>query len=162
MTCSCGVGRDYASCCAPIVTGLRPAPTAVALMRARYSAYVHVAIDFLHDSLAPEGRSTFDRPSAEAWAKGATWQGLEIVSTEAGGVNDSTGSVEFVARFSQNGQDVTHAEVATFRKENGVWLFVDGSAPKAKPFQHKERKVERNEPCPCGSGKKHKKCCGAA
>jgi len=24
------------------------------------------------------------------------------------------------------------------------------------------RKVGRNEPCPCGSGKKYKKCCGAA
>ena len=24
------------------------------------------------------------------------------------------------------------------------------------------RKVQRNEPCPCGSGKKHKRCCGAA
>jgi uncharacterized protein YecA (UPF0149 family) len=23
-------------------------------------------------------------------------------------------------------------------------------------------KVGRNDPCPCGSGKKHKKCCGAA
>jgi SWIM/SEC-C metal-binding protein len=23
-----------------------------------------------------------------------------------------------------------------------------------------EKKVGRNEPCPCGSGKKHKKCCG--
>ena len=23
-----------------------------------------------------------------------------------------------------------------------------------------EKKVERNEPCPCGSGKKYKKCCG--
>ena len=25
----------------------------------------------------------------------------------------------------------------------------------------KEKKIERNEPCPCGSGKKYKKCCGA-
>jgi preprotein translocase subunit SecA len=25
---------------------------------------------------------------------------------------------------------------------------------------HKENKVGRNDPCPCGSGKKHKKCCG--
>jgi uncharacterized protein YecA (UPF0149 family) len=24
------------------------------------------------------------------------------------------------------------------------------------------RKVGRNEPCPCGSGKKYKKCCGKA
>jgi uncharacterized protein YecA (UPF0149 family) len=23
------------------------------------------------------------------------------------------------------------------------------------------RKISRNEPCPCGSGKKYKKCCGA-
>jgi SWIM/SEC-C metal-binding protein len=23
-----------------------------------------------------------------------------------------------------------------------------------------KKKVGRNEPCPCGSGKKHKKCCG--
>jgi preprotein translocase subunit SecA len=29
-----------------------------------------------------------------------------------------------------------------------------------KPVQ-KAKKVGRNEPCPCGSGKKYKKCCGA-
>jgi len=23
-----------------------------------------------------------------------------------------------------------------------------------------EKKIGRNDPCPCGSGKKHKKCCG--
>jgi hypothetical protein len=28
------------------------------------------------------------------------------------------------------------------------------------PFQWKERKVGRNAPCPCGSGKKFKRCCG--
>ncbi|MCC6346382.1 MAG: SEC-C domain-containing protein, partial [Nitrospirales bacterium] len=27
---------------------------------------------------------------------------------------------------------------------------------------HKDRKVGRNDPCTCGSGKKYKKCCGAA
>lgn len=25
---------------------------------------------------------------------------------------------------------------------------------------HSERPVGRNDPCPCGSGKKYKKCCG--
>jgi preprotein translocase subunit SecA len=34
----------------------------------------------------------------------------------------------------------------------------DGSAP--APAQRKEAKVGRNAPCPCGSGKKYKKCCG--
>ena len=26
--------------------------------------------------------------------------------------------------------------------------------------QHKKKKIGRNEPCPCGSGKKYKRCCG--
>jgi uncharacterized protein YchJ len=29
-------------------------------------------------------------------------------------------------------------------------------------FVRAEPKIGRNEPCPCGSGKKYKKCCGAA
>jgi len=32
-------------------------------------------------------------------------------------------------------------------------------APKQKPITHAE-KTGRNEPCPCGSGKKFKHCCG--
>jgi preprotein translocase subunit SecA len=34
------------------------------------------------------------------------------------------------------------------------------SAPEKKPFKRQDPKVGRNDPCPCGSGKKHKKCCG--
>jgi preprotein translocase subunit SecA len=30
-----------------------------------------------------------------------------------------------------------------------------------KPYVRSDKKVGRNEPCPCGSGKKYKKCCGA-
>ncbi|MDC7290769.1 preprotein translocase subunit SecA [Blautia schinkii] len=35
----------------------------------------------------------------------------------------------------------------------------DSSGPK-KPVQRKEEKVYPNDPCPCGSGKKYKQCCG--
>lgn len=35
------------------------------------------------------------------------------------------------------------------------------SETKKKPQKRKEKKVGRNDPCPCGSGKKYKKCCGA-
>jgi len=34
--------------------------------------------------------------------------------------------------------------------------------PKSKPFRRETRKIGRNEKCPCGSGKKYKKCCGAS
>lgn len=37
----------------------------------------------------------------------------------------------------------------------------DSSPPKKKPTRRSHEKVGRNDPCPCGSGKKYKKCCGA-
>jgi preprotein translocase subunit SecA len=36
-----------------------------------------------------------------------------------------------------------------------------GESGVQKPVQRSEKKVGRNDPCPCGSGKKYKKCCGA-
>ena len=35
-----------------------------------------------------------------------------------------------------------------------------GGAPAPKMPVHAEKKVGRNDPCPCGSGKKYKNCCG--
>ena len=37
----------------------------------------------------------------------------------------------------------------------------DMDESKKEPVKRKEGKVGRNSPCPCGSGKKYKKCCGA-
>jgi uncharacterized protein len=31
--------------------------------------------------------------------------------------------------------------------------------PSAEPFRHSAARIGRNDPCPCGSGKKYKKCC---
>lgn len=38
----------------------------------------------------------------------------------------------------------------------------DEVSPPQPPVQRSEPKVGRNDPCPCGSGKKYKKCCGAS
>jgi preprotein translocase subunit SecA len=35
-----------------------------------------------------------------------------------------------------------------------------GAQEERKPVQRTEDKIGRNAPCPCGSGKKYKKCCG--
>jgi SEC-C motif-containing protein len=160
MTCTCGLPADFTACCGPIIAGERPAPSAERLMRARYSAYVKGDIDFLFGSLAPSERAGFDREQAQQWSKMATWQGLEIVRTEAGGPEDSAGVVEFKARYAVQEQNVEHHEIATFRREDGAWFFVDGQTPKAQPYRRATPKVGLNEPCPCGSGKKFKKCCG--
>jgi len=85
--------------------------------------------------------------------------GLDILSTEQGGENDEEGVVEFLARYKLSNVTVPHRERATFRKVDGKWYFVDGKELNAPTVRNEGPKVGRNDPCPCGSGKKYKKCC---
>jgi preprotein translocase subunit SecA len=41
-------------------------------------------------------------------------------------------------------------------------MYFSGASGPAAPVKRKEEKVGRNDPCPCGSGKKYKKCHGVA
>jgi SEC-C motif-containing protein len=156
--CPCGSGAPYGECCEPVIRGSRPAETAERLMRARYSAYDRVEIDFLYNSTHPKHRKGYDHNGTREWAEGAEWLGLEIVDTKMGSAGDDTGEVEFIARFSEKGVVREHHERAFFKKEEGSWFFAEGSMVKPKPIS--VQKTGRNEPCPCGSGLKHKKCCG--
>lgn len=156
--CACGSGRDYDSCCGPIIAG-GPAPTAEALMRSRYTAFSEGNIGHLVDTMAPESRDDFDELETENTATQSEWQGLEVRAVSGGGPDDETGTVEFVARFNLKGEKRVHHELTDFRRENGRWVCVGGQVnPKQAP-RH-VAKVGRNDPCPCGSGKKFKKCCG--
>ncbi len=158
--CPCGSGLSYTECCEPLIRGERPAPTAEMLMRSRYTAYVKKEIPYLCTTLHPDHRKDYDEKSTREWAEGAEWDRLEILRTEAGGQDDSEGTIEFTAVFTQEGKTVAHHEVATFTKEDGNWFFVSGEPPKPKTVVREAPKVGRNDPCPCGSGKKFKKCCG--
>ncbi|WP_207456235.1 YchJ family protein [Azospirillum sp. SYSU D00513] len=157
--CPCRSGKALEACCGPYLAGTAAAPTAEALMRSRYSAFATHNIDYLEETLMPETRGDFDRAEVEAWAKNSLWTGLEVRSTENGGPDDEEGIVEFQARFTMNGKQQVHHETGSFAKRDGRWFYVDGvlgARPRSTP------KVGRNDPCPCGSGKKYKKCCGAA
>ncbi len=48
------------------------------------------------------------------------------------------------------------------RKNWPILQFVGGDGTTEKQPVLKGPKVGRNDPCPCGSGKKYKKCCGVA
>ncbi|MBT3358739.1 MAG: hypothetical protein HN403_03815 [Rhodospirillales bacterium] len=158
--CPCGSGRIFDDCCAPFLSGL-PAPTAEAQMRARFTAYTQGSVDYLGKTLDAAGRAEYDPEETARDAAAADWQRLEIRATEGGGEGDDTGSVEFVAHFKLEGQARIHHERAMFVREDGQWKCADGQVdPKEPP--RTAAKVGRNEPCPCGSGKKYKKCCGTA
>ena len=47
-----------------------------------------------------------------------------------------------------------------FADESDIQKASRERANKGQPVRV-EQKVGRNDPCPCGSGKKYKKCCGA-
>jgi SEC-C motif-containing protein len=142
------------------VIGGTPALTAEALMRSRYSAFVLGETGYLAETLSPELRSDFDVDEAEATPKDTKWLGLEVRAVTGGGPDDDHGTVEFVARFRIGNQQRIHHELADFTRENGRWICAGGTMdPKAPPVR--VVKAGRNDPCPCGSGKKYKKCCGA-
>jgi SEC-C motif-containing protein len=157
--CPCGSNLAYNDCCRPIIMGEKKAITAEQLMRSRYSAYVKKEIGHILTSLHPDHRSDYDEKSSRAWAERAQWHGITILKAVAGGAEDSEGQVEFSVSYSENGLKQEHHELSTFQKKDGIWYFATGKTM-PKPVFRAEPKTGRNDPCPCGSGKKYKKCCG--
>ena len=157
--CPCGSGASFAECCEPAIKGEREAKTAEELMRARYSAFAAGEIDFIVASTHSSTRRDVDVPYTTEWSRNSTWQGLQILETKD--VNENKALVSFEAKFTQEGNEQTHREKSVFERENGQWRFVTGDELKNPTVRYETSRPGRNEPCPCGSGKKYKKCCGA-
>jgi len=129
-------------------------------MRARYSAYVKHEIDFIAAScIRREGESDIDMEETRRWSEESEWLGLKIHGSSKGGSSDSEGVVDFSAMYARNGLKDEHREVASFKKVDGAWLYDEGKLT-GTTIVRSSPKVGRNEPCPCGSGKKFKQCCG--
>ena len=158
--CPCGSGLPYASCCEPLIKGVTAAASPEALMRARYSAFAHQEMPYLLETLHPGQRSDYDEEGAAKWARESDWTGLEILDVKGDPAKENSGSVEFRASYRRNSEKLEHHELAEFRKSNGIWYFFDGKMVSAGQYRRETPKVGRNDPCPCGSGKKFKKCCG--
>src|ERR1700752_100327 len=156
--CPCGSGTPFAECCAPVIDGTRESETAEELMRARYSAFVMGAIDFIVASTHSRTRKEIDLSFVREWSETSTWHGLEILETKA--VNDNKAYVSFECRFTQKDEDQTHREKSLFEREDGQWRFVTGDELKNPTVKYETPRPRRNDPCPCGSGKKYKKCHG--
>lgn len=149
----------------PVIRGERAAVTAEELMRSRYCAFVTGDIDWIMASHHPETVGEIDRDEVEQWSNGSDWLGLKIRSTRGGGIDDADGEVDFRARYRVNGQVIDHVEHARFERADGAWRFhsvvdrVDEGAQLVPVTAASS--VGRNDPCPCGSRRKYKKCCGA-
>jgi SEC-C motif-containing protein len=129
-------------------------------MRSRYTAYSRGDFDYLRRTSTDEAALAFNRASFAA-EPATEWLGLEITECRHGQPGDATGTVRFRVRYRQGGRDHIQSELSHFRRVDGAWRYARGEVSfesMAAPNVH----VGRNDPCPCGSGKKYKKCCAAA
>ena len=156
--CPCGSNADYADCCGRYHAA-GTAPTAERLMRSRYAAYALGKLDYIEATCGGPAAIAFDRAEAEVLQLGTEWLGLEIVWTKKGRQGDSEGTVSFVARYRNNGEETALSETSLFKRIDGRWFYWDRDAA-ANAAPPRATGIGRNDPCPCGSGKKFKKCCG--
>ena len=87
-----------------------------------------------------------------AWSAQSTWLGLEVESAEVLGGQPEHGFVTFTARWHDQEGDQQHRERSAFVQHAGRWYFIDPTVG---------LKAGRNDPCPCASGQKFKKCCAS-
>lgn len=152
--CYCGRAEPYSDCCQPIHHDHHQARTPEQLMRARYSAHVLGLVDFVVNTYHPSCHAESQR-DAIADSIDSDWQRLEVINAQAG-ANEREGFVHFKAYLQEQQQEFCLEERSRFVQENELWYYIDGEFPSQQPQQ----KAGRNDPCPCGSGKKFKKCCG--
>ncbi|MER6980492.1 YchJ family metal-binding protein [Streptomyces carpinensis] len=118
-SCPCGLSEPYEKCCGRYHRGAA-APTAEALMRSRYCAFVRKETGYLLRTWHPR-----TRPARLDLDPGMRWTGLEILGTTDGSAFHSTGTVTF--RASYRGGSLH--ERSRFERVDGAWVYVDGDFP---------------------------------
>jgi SEC-C motif-containing protein len=123
VPCPCGTGLAYARCCGRWHAGPEhlQAPTAEALMRSRYSAYVLGLHDYLRDTWHPRTRPAALGPDPP----GQRWLGLEVRRHVVH--DEAHATVEFVARVKHAGRARRLHERSRFERIGGRWLYVDAA-----------------------------------
>lgn len=152
-TCLCNSNKNYVDCCHPFLHYELDAPTALALMRSRYSAYIEKNIEYLlatwHNSINIPKYYNNIKNSCEHFQ----WTKLIIIDPGKNSSFVEYDEVEFIAKYINKTTSISGMlyERSHFKKIEGKWYYIDGTYPA----------IKRNNVCPCGSTKKYKNCCGS-
>lgn len=119
VACPCGSAWPYARCCGRLHRGEARAATAEQLMRSRFSAFAVRDATYLLETWHPS-----TRPGRVRFDPGRRWVGLEVLRTQAGGMLDNEGTVEFVAHHERGGDRGELHEVSAFVRDGGHWRYV--------------------------------------
>lgn len=118
--CPCHSSKKYDECCAPYHRGMA-APTALALMRSRYSAYALKLVEYVVKTTHPKSPlQPLDAASLKDFCDHTRFLGLEIVDFQDG---QETATVIFRPRLMQNGKELVYTEKSLFEKVDGRWYY---------------------------------------
>ncbi len=148
-SCPCGSNKAFAHCCKLVLKNHSAANTAEQLMRSRYTAFTLGDNEYLLKSWAQTTRPETIQTDETT----LQWLGLDVEKCEGGSSDDTVGTVTFTARFLSSGHFCQLHECSRFIREDRYWYYLDGESSSER------KKVARNSLCPCGSGKKYKRCC---
>lgn len=127
MQCPCESGKPYSECCQIHHLGSL-APTAEALMRSRYSAYVLLSqnpamTDYLLRTWHPD-----TRPEHMDGSPAIKWLGLQIKRSQT--IAENMAIVEFVARYKYTdnlgGKAERLHEASHFTRLDDCWYYLNG------------------------------------
>jgi len=118
--CPCLSGLAFGECCDRFIGGAAHAPTAVQLMRSRYTAFATGAAGYLLATWHPASR-----PDDLELDPAIRWLRLDIERTEGGGPFDRDGVVEFTAHYRHAGERGSQHETSRFTRLEDRWCYVD-------------------------------------
>jgi SEC-C motif-containing protein len=146
--CPCGSGLTEEECCDRFRQGPASAPTAAALMRSRFTAYVRGDEEYLRRTWHPS-----TRPRSITLDDSLRWTRLEILGQTGGSLFDTEGTVEFDAHYTVEfdahytvefdaqstvefdahsvvaRRSGTMREDSQFVREDGQWLYLGPRPP---------------------------------
>jgi SEC-C motif-containing protein len=121
-SCPCGSAEPYDACCGRYHRGEAQPPTAVTLMRARYTAFVRGDERFLAATWHPS-----TRPSGPLFDSSLGWTGLHVTGQTGGGLLEGTATVAFTARYLRAGVPGKISENSRFVRVDGRWSYLGPS-----------------------------------
>lgn len=122
--CPCTSGQSLGDCCGRYHQGTA-APTALALMRSRYSAFALGLIDYIRATTHPAQQAELDMHDIADWSRSNQWLGLHIQASGPIKAQPPQHFVEFTATYrAASGQIHQHHERSLFVRQKGRWYFI--------------------------------------
>lgn len=121
--CPCCSGLDYRHCCKPYHMGAA-APTALALMRSRYSAYALGLAEYIMQTTHPKNPRY--QKNLKKWEEEILQfsRSTQFIKLEIEGFGEDW--VAFIATMMQESRSTFLKEKSQFEKLNGKWLYLSG------------------------------------